>query len=199
MTTDAELFRELVEAERLATPGPWSSSGVTIADNGPCHTKVAITWRRSWKTGKGTEAGVRNATFIAAARNVLPILLNLLRERGLQPVDNKTIAREAAEAMDRAVMLQEGPGLVDRVAKRILATIEKAQAGQWISVKERMPENRQAVLITVPVMQGKKPDWVVREGWWDKRSGFFLAGVAIEETPKRIGYWRPLPPPPEVE
>jgi len=83
MTKDAEAIQELMEAERLATPGPWSSSGVTIADNGPCHTKVAITWRRSWKTGKGTEAGVRNAAFIAAARNAVPTLLNLIRERGL--------------------------------------------------------------------------------------------------------------------
>ena len=135
MTTDAEPIRKLVEVEK--------------------HDHV---WKAfQWGDGSGADLGFWNvgcdecsavlaievqpedAALIVAEHNALPILLNLLRERGLQPVDNKTIAREAAIDIHTK---PEHNNTVGQITARIIAAIEKAEAAQWISVEDGYPTTK---------------------------------------------------------
>lgn len=60
--------------------------------------------------------------------------------------------------------------------------IDKVLAGQWTSVKDRLPERDRRVLVYIPKMNGSDCDIQISKGW----------GVS-----KYVTHWMPLPEPPK--
>ena len=58
---------------------------------------------------------------------------------------------------------------------------------EWISVKERLPEDREEVLLAVAIVGLPR----IRVGWYGGRWYFLGAGRA-----KDVTHWMPLPEPP---
>ena len=65
----------------------------------------------------------------------------------------------------------------------------------WISVKDRLPEDKNRVLVWYMGRRYEMPlfaEWD-RSQWWDHE------GLAFGDYSKHITHWQPLPEPPEAE
>ena len=71
------------------------------------------------------------------------------------------------------------------------ATSGDKHMSEWISVKDRLPEDRKAVLIRCPEIKCSFTA-IWREGTWE----YF--GASSQPVRFEVTHWQPLPPPPET-
>ena len=93
----------------------------------------------------------------------------------------------------------------DRLMRDALAYIERLEAAQpkWISVKDRLPEAFQCVIVHVRHTKKWRDKELDPSKWWraveeDCWSGVGWCGNADEDI-HEVTHWMPLPEPPEVE
>ena len=67
-------------------------------------------------------------------------------------------------------------------------------AAKWISVKDRLPENREDVLVVAFWHER----WNVQWGWYAPNGRVWHVGL-MEETDYPVSHWMPLPQPPKGE
>lgn len=67
-------------------------------------------------------------------------------------------------------------------------------AAKWISVKDRLPENREDVLVVAFWHER----WNVQWGWYAPNGRVWHVGL-MEETDYPVSHWMPLPEPPKGE
>ena len=65
---------------------------------------------------------------------------------------------------------------------------------EWISVKDRLPENREDVLVVAFWHER----WNVQWGWYAPNGRVWHVGL-MEETDYPVSHWMPLPEPPKGE
>ena len=65
---------------------------------------------------------------------------------------------------------------------------------KWISVKDRLPENREDVLVVAFWHER----WNVQWGWYAPNGRVWHVGL-MEETDYPVSHWMPLPEPPKGE
>jgi hypothetical protein len=65
---------------------------------------------------------------------------------------------------------------------------------EWISVKDRLPENREDVLVVAFWHER----WNVQWGWYAPHGRVWHVGL-MEETDYPVSHWMPLPKPPKGE
>lgn len=65
---------------------------------------------------------------------------------------------------------------------------------KWISVKERLPENKQSVLFYIDNLEFSEDDRIAK-GYYDY--GQFYDEYTFEEWGLETSHWMPLPEPPE--
>lgn len=66
--------------------------------------------------------------------------------------------------------------------------------GEWIKVRERLPEPFVCVLVYMPE---EKPHPTVHEGFITKRGQWYAGG--FHRYPDEVVAWREMPQPPEAE
>ena len=67
---------------------------------------------------------------------------------------------------------------------------QQEPVSQWISVKERLPEENTYVLCSYK----RFGEWLVHEGSYDEKGRFTLSVIDA-----KVRYWMPLPPAPEED
>jgi len=63
---------------------------------------------------------------------------------------------------------------------------------RWILVSERLPEDKQAVLVWCPQYQNIYCAYLEKKQWW-------IFGAFVQIVPNEITAWMPLPAPYKVE
>ena len=76
----------------------------------------------------------------------------------------------------------------------------KTAAPQWISVKDRLPENMQTVIYRLSVPTVKGPTWKIDYGEWDaNEQSFFGEFFDYRDLQWDVTHWMPLPELPKEE
>lgn len=124
---------------------------------------------------------------------------------------NTCVKRKAADAIEELVgFVQEAERDRDEYRERLDKTadaIEKLSKPRWISVKERLPELCQNVLVSDG--KGSGEGWLDRYDWHDPnredvvytspqpRDFWCIPGCKVDED--HVTHWMPLPEPPKEE
>ena len=70
----------------------------------------------------------------------------------------------------------------------------------WISVKDRLPENMQTVIYRLSVPTVKGPTWKIDYGEWDaNEQSFFGEFFDYRDLQWDVTHWMPLPDMPKEE
>lgn len=72
--------------------------------------------------------------------------------------------------------------------KEEITTLEAENKGEWISVSERLPEDRQSVLVWCPQYKNIYCAYLEKGQWW-------IFGAFIQIVPNEVVAWMPLPAP----
>lgn len=118
--------------------------------------------------------------------SVRPIDANALMDE-LQRLEEK-LDKKAADDVDFQVAYISG--IVQGINKRVKAapTIDYVPRQQWISVKDRLPENGKMAIC--------KTDWFYEIFQWDGKAERWFGSHSIQ--PKDfVTHWMPLPEPPK--
>jgi len=98
----------------------------------------------------------------------------------------------AAEVLSMAATYNGcGRATSDELKKALsMADAALREQGHWISVKDRLPEQFQKVLVCRFLPSNK---WIVEQGYKDLNDWWKVYGTRT----KRVFYWMPLPEPPK--
>ena len=102
------------------------------------------------------------------------------------------VREKLVELLDRFVY-DEWYGNGD-IAEKLISNGVTVQ--EWISVKDRQPNNKGCYLLTVKHWFDGEP--VVREAYWNGKDWFSCDDRRYKITP-RVTHWMPLPEPPKGE
>lgn len=81
------------------------------------------------------------------------------------------------------------------VLSTVRANLENAPTvGEWVSVKDRLPEENQEYIVYVTDIEGEK--CVTVDQWLSHARHWFLFDDKAES---KVTHWMPLPPPPKEE
>ena len=70
--------------------------------------------------------------------------------------------------------------------------VQSAKVPEWIPVSERLPEDKQSVLVWCPQYQNIYCAYLEKEQWW-------VFGAFVQIVPNEIVAWMPLPEPYKAE
>ena len=107
-----------------------------------------------------------------------------LEAPGLSP-NGYTLMREAADFIDDLV------SALNHADEQIVSLVEAAEKRRWVSVKERMPEKFENVIVAN--RRGKQVD--MDKAWWNG-SFFDRCGKG---SYGHVTHWMPLPTPPKED
>ena len=80
----------------------------------------------------------------------------------------------------------------ENVIKDLPSVTPAPKMGMWIPVSERLPEDKQAVLVWCPQYKNIYCAYFEKEQWW-------IFGAFVQMVPNEVKAWMPLPEPYMVE
>ena len=109
----------------------------------------------------------------------------------LEQTSEDCISREAViKAVDKHTIETEKGLLLDEDISIILEDLPSIQPkkGEWIPVTERLPEEKQSVLVWCPQYKNIYCAYLEKEQWW-------IFGAFVQIVPNEVIAWQPLPEP----
>ena len=98
------------------------------------------------------------------------------------------------EIVKMGMMFEDSKRYSGRLELKLMAAAEKLP--RWVSVTERLPENRADVLVVVFWHE----TWQVKMAWYEQEQKQWYVSVGLgQRSDVQVSHWMPLPDAPEVE